>query len=181
MDLYSSFNNQANQILEPLNDPTIRTFLMIFLATCGGLAAPSIAKAKYAWIFDKTIFRVAFLTMLLWIGNHDPGVSLGVAMVFLAVMTSLSGKSLSFEMFEGPATAIYPGCMNMTVFDLLESFKNDKEALMNAMLVSRVPGDVKVTDYYAPLIATYLLSRGFTLKSPCTPPGVETRVGAWSV
>jgi len=116
--------------------------------------------------------------MIIWIANKDPGIAVLAAVVFVVTLNLSTGRGV-FENFEGPTTAIYPGCMNIKVYDLLESFKNDKTALMNAMLVARVPGDIKVTDYYAPLIATYLLNKGFALKSPCTPPGVEQRVGSW--
>ena len=65
----------------------------------------------------------------------------------------------------------------MTAQDLLDSFDNDKEQLLNAMVVSRIPQDVRVNDYYAPMIATYLLNYGFALKSPCVWPKQEENIG----
>jgi hypothetical protein len=55
--------------------------------------------------------------------------------------------------------------LNITVCDLLESFKNDKVALIDAMLVSRVPGNITITDCNAPLIATYLIDNGFAIEN----------------
>ena len=176
----SSFNDQVNGILSPLDNPPVRAALLLFLVLYGGLAAPSFP-TSVRHIFDNIFFRILVLAVILWTGNKDPALSMAVATAFIASVNLANQKKPfeRFENFEGPATAIFPGCMNITVYDLLESFKNDKDALTNAMLVSRVPGDVKITDYYAPLIATYLLNRGFTLKAPCSPPGIEQRTGSW--
>lgn len=172
-----TFNDTVNKVMDPLNDPNIRPIILLFLAVYGGLAAPSLSP-EIRSKFDNIGFRVIMLAFLVWIASRDPGVAVAAATVFIVVMNLAGGKG-AFERFEGPSTAIYPGCMNIKVYDLLESFKNDKEALMSAMLVSRVPGDIKITDYYAPLIATYLLNKGFVLKSPCVPPGVDQKSDSW--
>jgi hypothetical protein len=178
MDLVDNFNQTTNQLLDPVqNDPILHGVLLIFLVVYGTLAAPRFPRAWRAY-FDNIYVRVTMLSLLVWIASKDPVSSIVAAVVFIAVLNLASGKPM-FERFTGPRTAIYPGCTNFTVFDLLESFKNDKGALLNAMLASRVPGDVKLTDEYAPLIATYLLNRGFHLKSPCTPPGVHERSTSW--
>lgn len=175
--LLYNVNQTVNNVLNPLQDPNLRGALLIFLMLYGGLAAPSLPKTWKAK-FDNIYFRVIMLALIVWITNKDPAVGIVSAIVFIVILNLASGKEV-FENFEGPVTAIYPGCMNMTVYDLLESFKNDKNALYNAMMVARVPGDIKVTDYYAPLIATYLLNKGFTLKAPCSPPGVDQRMDSW--
>jgi len=174
-DLAYNFNTTVNNILDPLNDPTIRPILMLFLAVYGGLAAPSLP-ASWKNNFDNIVFRIVMLALIVWIANKDPGVGVAVAVIFIVVLNLASGKG-TFERFEGPQTAILPGCMNIKVYDLLESFNNDKGALLQAMLASRVPGNVKVTDDAAPLIATYLVNKGFTLKSPCSPPGINDNIG----
>ena len=178
--LLYNFNNTVNNVLDPLNDPNIRSAVMLFLVLYGGLAAPALPPS-WKGKFDNIFFRFGMLAMILWTGSRDPGVAIVAAVVFIVVLNIAGGKGAfeRFETFEGPATAIYPGCMNMKVYDLLESFKNNKDALLSAMQVARVPGDVKVTDLYAPLISTYLMNKGFTLKAPCSPPGVNQRSGAW--
>ena len=184
-DFFSGLNETVNSILDPLLDPNVRPFVMLFLTMFGGLAAPKFP-AKLQSLAGNMWFRILWLSMIVWIANRDPGVAVAATVAFIGIL-NVSNKRGIFEMFsgnqienfEGPNNAIYPGCMNMTVYDLLESFKNDKDALVNAMLVARVPTNVTVTDYYAPLIATYLLNKGFALKSPCSPPGVEQRIGAW--
>lgn len=180
MEFLEEINEPINSILDPLFTQSgyTRLVLMLFLAVYGGLAKPPFPP-QLASLVNSYPFRVLMLALLVWIANKDPGVAIVSSMALIAVFNAASGKGL-FETFEGPTNAIYPGCMNITVFDLLESFKNDKTALLNAMLVARVPGDVKLTDYYAPLIATYLLNKGFILKAPCTPPGVSQTMGVSS-
>lgn len=175
--LLSNVSDTVNRVLEPLNDPYIRPFLLLFLAVYGGLAKP-VLPASWGAYTNNIVFRGVVLAFILWIANKDPGVAIAVAMAFIVTVNVTGGKGL-FEMFEGPETAVYPGCMNMKVYDLLESFNNDKSSLLNAMVVARVPGDVRLTDEYSPLISTYLLNKGFTLKSPCTPPGVGAGTSGW--
>ena len=143
----------------------------------GSLAKPLLPEVT-SQLFSNVYVRLAVCFLIVWTGNHDPAVAIAVAVAFIAVI-NVANKNGPFEMFEGPQTAIYPGCTNITVYDLLESFKNDTDALRTAMLQSRVPGDVKLTDEYAPLIGTYLLSRGFVLKTPCSPPTVDQNMGPW--
>ena len=177
------FNGQVNSILDPIATPPVRAALTLFLVLYGGLAAPALPE-HIKKLFDHVVFRVLVLFLILWTGNRDPGLAIAVAVTFVVIINVANQKGAyerfgNIENFEGPQTAVYPGCMNMTVYDLLESFDNNKEGLLNAMKVSRVPGDVTVTDLYAPLISTYLLNHGFSLKSPCTPPGADQRTGAW--
>lgn len=179
-NLLYNFNHLTNQVFSPLDEPYVRSGVLLFLILYGGLAAPAFP-ANLRSKVDNVVVRILWLAGIVWIAKKDPGIAIASAVVFIVLMNLSGGKSPfeNFENFEGPATAIYPGCMNIKMYDLLESFKNDKAALLNAMLVARVPGDVKLTDYYAPLIATYLLNKGFALKAPCAPPGVEQRTGAW--
>ena len=175
--LLYNFNQSVNNVLDPVQDSNLRGAILIFLILYGSLAAPSLP-ATWKNKFDSIYFRVIMLALIVWITNKDPGVGITAAVVFIVVLNLASGKG-AFERFEGPTTAIYPGCLNMTIYDLLESFKNDKGALLNAMFAARIPADVKLDNYYAPLIATYLLNKGFTLKSPCTPPGVDQKMSTW--
>jgi len=172
---FSSFNSKANGILSVFERPEVATVLKLVVILYIFLAAQSLPFGIVQF-FNSFWFRLACTAFIAYWANSNVEVAIIVAVV-LCVLANLVNKKGPFENFEGPQTAIYPGCLNMTVFDLLESFNNDKEALMNAMLVSKVPGDVAINDYYAPLISTYLLNQGFVLKSPCTPPGVNDNIG----
>ena len=177
MDYYGNFNETVNSKLGFLVQPNVRAALSLALVLYGGLAKP-LLPASTNWLFGNFYFRLAVCFLIVWTGNKDPVVAIAVSVAFLAVLNVANNKG-PFEAFEGPSTAIYPGCMNLTLYDLLESFQNDKDALMSAMLNARIPADVKINDYYAPLIGTYLMNRGFVLKSPCTPPGTDQRIGSW--
>lgn len=176
-DYYQTFNDTINRNFGLLDRPEVRSTLLLGLVLYGSLARPVLPDVTTA-LFNNVFVRIAVCFLVVWTGNHDPAVAIAVAVAFIAIINVANNKG-PFETFEGPQTAVYPGCMNLTQYDLLASFKNDKEALMTAMQQSRVPGDVKLNDEYAPLIGTYLLSRGFVLKSPCTPPGVGQNMGSW--
>lgn len=106
-----------------------------------------------------------------YFGSQDTTVAVLLGLIFILV-NHFSHIKNGMEHFEGQ-NAVLPGCYNITVSDLLESFANDKTKLMNAMLFSRVPGNLAVSDYNAPLIATYLINHGMTIKAPCSAPGVD--------
>jgi len=172
--VFDDFNNTANQYLDVFTHPYVLPALRLFLILYAAIIVPTLP-SNVSWLFDNFAFRIVILALILWTGNQDASTSVTVAMLFVMVINLMNKKSLferfrTFERFEGPKTAILPTCLNYTVFDLLESFQNDKNALLQACLVSRVPSNVKVTDEFAPLIATYLINYGFKLKAPCGPP-----------
>ena len=172
---FSSFNNQTNKFLSFLEKDEVATAIKLVVLLYVVMAAPMLPFGIVQY-FDTFWFRLIFAVAIAFLANSEPKVAIITGFVFCVLINLINNKG-PFENFEGPQTAIFPGCLNMTVFDLLESFNNDKEALMNAMMVSRVPGDVAINDYYAPLISTYLLNQGFVLKSPCKPPGVDENIG----
>ena|SRR3978361_973056 len=177
-DLLDNFNSTVNGVLDPIfTNPDIRPILVLALAVYGGLSKtvfPDVL-GKYTGNFA---IRAVLLALLIWIANRDPAVAIVAATSFMVVLNFAGGKGI-FEKFEGPETAVLPACLNMTVYDLLASFNNDKVALMDAMTVARIPGDVKITNYYAPMIATYLVNKGFALNSSCGPPGTVPPAANW--
>ena len=170
------FNNTTNDFLGYFTQyKVVKIALFISIILYGHLAAPLFPK-KFLWIFDNPLFKIFFLSFIAWTSHHDPLLGIATSIVFLLVVDLINKVNLE-ESFEGPSNAIYPGCMNITVSDLLESFKGEKEQLLNAMVISRVPYDVKIDDLNAPIIATYLLNHGFALKSPCAFPTREENIG----
>lgn len=177
-DVVANVSQQADQVLDTLFGPNLDTpaaaILQVLLISYAALGAPKLPLGV-AKLFQNFAFRLLVLFFILWTGNRNPGMSLTLAFAFLTVVNLASGKGPfeSFEkveQFEGPETAVIPSCLNMTTYDLLESFGNDKTKLMTAMLSSRVPQNLPINDLYAPLIATYLVNHGWTLKAPCGPP-----------
>jgi len=86
---------------------------------------------------------------------------LNIAVIFsliVAVIYFIS-KSYGKEMFDliSPTPDTYPGCVNVTVTDLLALYKGDRNALKQAMYESGVPLDLELNDTNAPLIASYFI------------------------
>ncbi len=172
----NAFNKQMNALLDPLMQPPVKSVLVLLLFLYGGLVSSPLP-ASVTEAIQSAPVRVAIISVAIYMGNKNPAVAIALAFAFL--MTLHLTNTSNVESFEGPKTAIYPGCSSLNLYDLLESFNNDKDSLLNAMRVSRVPGNVTLSDDYAPLIATYLLNHGFTLKNPCKMPTAEEQVGIW--
>lgn len=66
--------------------------------------------------------------------------------------------------------AVYPGCQNATVKDLLALFDGDINKLTSAMASLGVPLNVSLTDANAPLIATMLVNHGKKITEECRQP-----------
>jgi hypothetical protein len=174
-DLSQQFNSTSNGLLDyATHYQSVKLVLAISILLYGNLAAPAFPK-QFLWIFDNYYFKVLFLAFIAWTSHHDPLLGIATSVLFLIVIDLINKNQM--EKFEGPKSAIYPGCMNIKTSDLLESFENDKEQLLNAMIISRVPYNVKIDDLNAPIIATYLLNHGFALKSPCAFPKQEENIG----
>jgi hypothetical protein len=107
----------------------------------------------------------------MWNINDDPSMSIILAMVFVMVMNTLAGKKL-LEKFEllGPQTNILPGCLPITMNDILVSFDGSSETLKQAMITSGVPFNIALNDSNAPHIATYLINHGYSLSESCSLP-----------
>jgi hypothetical protein len=174
--LYTDFNDKSNTLLDFVitNNKVIKVVLAMSFMMYGSLAAPAFPK-QYLWILDNQFFKVFFLGFIAWTSQHDPLLGIATAVVFLIVIDLINKNQM--ENFEGPKSGIYPGCLNIKAADILESFDNNKEQLLNAMMISRIPYNVTIDDHHAPLIATYLLNHGFALKSPCSFPKQSENIG----
>lgn len=164
-------------VIEVLSNSAVKSVVALLFILYGTLVGPTLP-SEWLFLFDNIFFRIIFLSLIVWTGNKDPLLSIAIATTFIVLMNIANKKGL-FEKFEGPETSVYPGCINLKVADLLESFDNNQDDLLNAMLLSRIPGDVKLNDYYAPIIGTYLMGYGYKIKAPCAPPTVDQNVGSW--
>lgn len=66
--------------------------------------------------------------------------------------------------------AVYPGCMNTTVSDLVALFDGDVGQLQKSMYHIGVPVNIKLTDTNAPLISTYFINHGKQVTNDCRGP-----------
>ena len=166
---YRHTNENISGTVKSFATPAVMALLQIILVSYAGLVAPALPPQIARWA-SKPLVKVLVLALILWTGNRDPGTSIGVAVAFLAVL-HFAGARDRIESFEGPQTAVIPGCLNYTVYDLVESFNNDTDALFQAMVFAKVPGSLQLTDDTAGLIATYLINAGYKLKQGnCGPP-----------
>jgi hypothetical protein len=177
--MYNDFNTSANTTLDFLvkNNQIVSLVFSVFLMSYGTLALPLLPK-QFTSMFDNTIFKLIFITLISWTTYNDPVLGLALAVLFLFMMDLLN-KRLSNTMEgyeEGNQSFIYPGCTNITVADLLESFGGNMDSLSNAMLYSKTPLDIELVDSNAPIIATYLLNKGYQLKSPCAWPSSQMSI-----
>jgi hypothetical protein len=173
------FDSLANQFLDyATQNKMVKLVLAITILLYGNLAAPAFPK-QFLWIFDNFYFKVAFLSFIAWTSHHDPLLGIVTSVLFLISVDLINkNKTENFKgVMEGPQSAVYPGCLNIKASDLLESFDGNNDELLNAMIISRVPYDVKVDDMHAPIIATHLLNHGFALKSPCSFPTINENIG----
>ena len=156
----------ASQVLDPvLGNKSVRMTLAFLIVLYGSLLSPNLSPQSTEFLSTNVPIRIFLLVVTLFIGTKYPTIAVAVAFVFLMYL-----EQRKVEKFEGPNTMIYPGCMKMTAKDLLESFDNEKDKLLMAMEQSKIPVNIQVSDYFAPLIATYLLNRGYKLKAPCEWP-----------
>ena len=167
---YNDLNKQLSANAKTYATPAVLALLQVMLVSYAGLVAPKLPEEVSTWTAHPAS-KVVILTLILWTANKDPGTSLAIAMAFLTILHLVGARDASLESFEGPKTAILPGCMNFTVYDLLESFNNSSDDLYKAMVMAKVPGNVPVSDEYAGLIATYLINNGVSLRpGPCIAP-----------
>lgn len=166
-DAYRTLDGRANEAVGVLQNPYIAAMLHILFIGYASKFATQIP-VRYHWAFKHPLFRVAALTLVLWSSSNNFAFSLSVMTAYLVFIYFFNKR---YEGFTGFKTAIYPGCTNMTVTDLLESFDGSQENLVQAMQASLVPFNIVVNDDSAPLIATYLMNNNHKLKMPCAPPG----------
>ncbi len=162
---------KVDQLLQPLTRSPWNAVLTLAIVLYAGLASQPLP-APVRGLFNNTLFRVLIMFLILWIGNHDPALSIVVAVAFVLTLTLASGM----ENFEGPQTYARQGCLNIKLYDLLAAYGGSKDDLITDMQRARVPLQFKLSDEYAPFIATILNDNlGKKFSETCQPPnGTKT-------
>ncbi len=190
-----------------LKNPYLMAFVKVFLVLYASQIAPTLP-TNVLWLFDNSIVKIVFLTLMVYIAENDLQLALIMAVVFVMTTKLLSGKMLfenfanfsknvtnknGFKLIE-PKTAVFPGCLNIKMDDLLRAFDNDqmklqntvsysfrellasskskdnKEMLMKFAYATGLPYNVEFNDENAPLIATILMYAGFVFGDSCRAP-----------
>ena len=175
MDTLNTVNDQVNRVLQPIFQRDILAILFLLITLYGTSVLPQPCDTTIGYM-QHPVIRFVFIGLAAYTGSRNTTLSL-----FLASAISLAlivWDKTRPETFQGPKTMIYPGCLNTTMADLLGSFDGNKDSLVEAMMRSRVPADIKLTDDFAPLIGTYLMSFGYKVKAPCAPMKSDQRSSA---
>jgi len=154
---------------------------------------------------NSSVFKILLLISIVFVSNYDVQLALLLALLYVSVHFKLSGKGLiepfvslkSFVKSDDnlvliePLHQIYPGCLNITLNDIISSFNGNTHELNKAVQVSYqdilsqiqtrseqekfmklayavgLPHNVQLNDKNAPLIATLLVYAGFHLSPTC--------------
>ncbi len=91
MSYMNAYNNSVNSALSTLDVPSVAAFLKLLLVLYAGLAAPHLPDVVLNW-FNFVPFKILVLFLIVWTGNHDPVLSITIAVAFFVTMNVLSGK-----------------------------------------------------------------------------------------
>lgn len=97
MSFLSSYNDTVNNALRPLDAPAVAGFLKMAIVLYAGLAAPHLPASVLKY-FNLVPVRILILFLIVWTGNHDPALSITIAVAFFVTMNILAGKQ-AFEAF----------------------------------------------------------------------------------
>ena len=110
-------------------------------------------------LLKHPLVSIVILGAILKYGNASPMMSTLLALVFLAVSTTL------FENFDWENPNIYPPCLDVTYADILASYGGNKQ-LMLQELINHVPTSLSS----APESATFLINKGHPINEHCQLP-----------
>ena len=87
--------NISNILDYAFTNPYSKTILSLLLVLYGGLAAPKLPK-KIIMLFDNNIFKIIYLSLIVYLGHKDPKFAIMIAIAFIVSMDALS----KYKMFE---------------------------------------------------------------------------------
>lgn len=191
-----------------LDNPYIMAILKVTLVLYAVMIAPK-PPGYLEELFKNTYFKIFAIALMIYLGEKDLQLAILIAVVYVIGMNMMAGRTAleSFSPFSAeyqkhgnsvliePKTAIYPGCQNITMEDLIKAFDGDQERMISAaqnsfreLLKISKSKDAKEsltkTAYAAglpynmsfdkpetaPYIATLLVNYGFQINQTCTPP-----------
>ena len=205
-------------MIDILSNPYIMTVAKVLLILYASQIAPQ-APSYITDIFKNTFVKIALITLIVFMTQHDLQFALIFAIIFVLGMNVLSKRKM-FESYTNlnssdyasyskdykpygnaklldPKNEIYPGCLNVTYANLLQTFDNDhyklqqsaqyafqqllkdktftdiesKDRLVKSARMAGLPYNLELNDENAPWIATLLLNYGFNITETCKPPG----------
>lgn len=206
--IYQAETFVEKQLSYPLSNPYIMAVLKVTLALYAAQIAPK-APAYLENLFKNTFVKLILIALVVYLSEKDLQLSLLIAVIYVFGMNLLSGRGFleSFSNYSSdykpvgngkllePKTALYPGCEDITMDDLIKIFdgdhakfvnsvqysfqellmdtksKDNKEKLMKIAYAAGLPYNMSFDKpETAPYIATLLVNYGFTVTDKCQPP-----------
>lgn len=188
----------------------VMTALKVLVIIYGARLSPGLPSALDN-LFTQTWFKILGIAVIIWLSYKDFPFALIMSIVFVLGINFVSGRSVleSYADYSPnyvidnpqkliePKSNLYPGCVDLTMNDLLQYFSGDPKKLQDTLgytyqqleqNVYKVDSDsfnkMKDMAYYiglphnvdltknenAPLIATYLLMAGYNFTDSCSNP-----------
>ena len=93
MEEIKKFNNLVTPYLAFLDQPYVSSVLKLVLILYGSLAAPKLPPS-FGPVFSNTFFIVIVMSLIAWVGNHDPALALIIAVVYFMSIKHLTKNAL---------------------------------------------------------------------------------------
>lgn len=207
MNILSTVDARVSSLLQ---NPYVMAVLKLTLTLYAAQLAPRLPDTVSLYL-QNTFVKLLALFLIVYIGNRDIQLAILLAVIYVLGSNLLSGRQLleSFSQapFLGhntprgnllePNTMIHPGCLNLTLDQLVAAFDGDQAKLLKNVqqtyfdLMQKFPPNTSSRtklekmafavglpynmsldrgDEVAPYIATILMYGGFTLSDLCTQP-----------
>ncbi len=117
--------NIENILSSAFTNPYSKTILTLLLVLYGGLAAPKLPK-KVVELFDNNIFRIIYLSLIVYLGHKDPKFAIMVAIGFVVSMDALN-KYKIYENFNRikKISSVNSSCNTCLGASNIENFSED--------------------------------------------------------
>lgn len=132
-----------------LSNPYVMAITKITLTLYAAQIAPK-APDFLQKAFENTFVKIFLIFLILYLSDKDFQLSILIAVIYVLLMNSLSGKRLlesfadyspeyktdgKFKLIE-PRTMIYLGCQDVTMDDLYKAFEGDQLKMQNTVQYS---------------------------------------------
>lgn len=116
------------------------------------------------FLYNKVVKYVSLFLVVLFLTKDIKKAVLITLIAFIVMRIFFN------ENFDNITTDVYPGCVNVTVADLLALFDGNETELRKSMYKLSIPLNLTLTDANAPKIASYFVTHGKKITDSCTQP-----------
>lgn len=160
-------NKSINTSLKSVNSPLVENVLKLAFILYLPQLAPVLPQGIIEF-FSNPLLKFFLFFLVGWINTKDTSISLIAALLLVIIVNFVAGRGL-LEMFKMEQdTNTHPGCLGLTMIDILNVFNGDEEAMKQALYNLQLPLNIPLTDEFAPKIATYLINHGYVVGGNCT-------------